>query len=96
MKLLEVGHVGTDWVGAGNLRRYAVQFKGQLYPGRSLSLSAKVTRKYKEGDENRIDADLTVTDDQGGVLITGKATAALPSFECSPAAWPRHSRPPWL
>jgi acyl dehydratase len=74
-----LSHYLTDWVGAGNVRKYAVRFKGQLYPGRTLTIKAKVTKKYKEGDENRIDADLTVVDDQGSVLITGSATAALPS-----------------
>jgi acyl dehydratase len=74
-----LSHYLTDWVGAGNVRKYSVRFKGQLYPGRTLTIKAKVTRKYKEGDENRIDADLTVVDDQGSVLITGSATAALPS-----------------
>ena len=74
-----LSHYVTDWVGVGNLRKYAVRFKGQLYPGRNLMIKAKVTRKYKEGDENRIDADLEVADDQGAVLITGSATAALPS-----------------
>ena len=74
-----LSHYLTDWVGAGNVRKYGVKFKGQLYPGRTLTITAKVTKKYKEGDENRIDADLTVVDDQGSVLITGSATAALPS-----------------
>ena len=74
-----LSHYLTDWVGAGNVRKYAVRFKGQLYPGRTLTITAKVIKKYKEGDENRIDADLTVVDDQGSVLITGTATAALAS-----------------
>ena len=74
-----LSHYVTDWVGTGNLRKYAVRFKGQLYPGRNLTITAKVTRKYKEGNENRIDADLNVVDDQGTVLVTGNATAALPS-----------------
>jgi len=74
-----LSHYVTDWVGVGNLRKYAVRFKGQLYPGRNLTITAKVTKKYKEGDENRVDADLTVVDDQGTVLVTGTATAALPS-----------------
>ena len=74
-----LGHYLTDWVGVGNVRKYGVQFKGQLYPGRTLSFAAKVTRKYKEHDEHRIDATLTVTDDQGVVIVNGTATAALPS-----------------
>ena len=74
-----LSHYVTDWVGVGNLRKYAVRFKGQLYPGRNLTITAKVVKKYKEGNENRIDADLTLVDDQGSVLVTGSATAALPS-----------------
>jgi len=74
-----LSHYVTDWVGVGNLRKYAVQFKGQLYPGATLTLSATVTKKYKEGDENRIDADLLVVDDKGTKIVTGSATAALPS-----------------
>jgi len=74
-----LSHYVTDWVGLGNLRTFGVKFKGQLYPGRTLSITAKVARKYKEGDEKRIDAELTVTDDQGTVIVTGEATAALPA-----------------
>ncbi|MHB8511908.1 MAG: MaoC/PaaZ C-terminal domain-containing protein [Actinomycetota bacterium] len=74
-----LSHYVTDWVGVGNVRKFGVQFKGQLYPGASLSIKAVVTRKYKEDGENRIDADLTVTDDKGTVIVTGTTTACLPS-----------------
>ena len=74
-----LSHYVTDWVGVGNLRKYAVKFKGQLYPGRTLTVMAKVTRKYKEGDENRIDATLQGVDDKGTVIINGTLTAAVPS-----------------
>lgn len=74
-----LGHYLTDWVGTGNLRKYSAQFKGQLYPGRTLKISAKVLKKYKENGENRIDAELKVVDDQGTPLVNGSATAALPS-----------------
>ena len=46
-----LSHYVTDWVGVGNLRKYAVRFKGQLYPGATLTIKAKVTKKYKEGDK---------------------------------------------
>jgi acyl dehydratase len=74
-----LSHYVTDWVGVGNVRKFGVQFKGQLYPGATLSFKAVVTRKYKEDGENRIDADLTVSDDKGVVITTGSVTAALPS-----------------
>ena len=74
-----LSHYTTDWLGVGNLKKFGVRFKAQLFPGRTLSITAKVTKKYKEGDENLIDAELAVTDDQGAVLVTGEVTAALPS-----------------
>lgn len=74
-----LSHYATDWFGIGNLRTFGTNFKGQLYPGRTLTLTAKVTKKYKEGDANLIDAELSVVDDQGTVIVTGKTTAALPS-----------------
>jgi acyl dehydratase len=69
----------TDWVGIGNVRRYGVEFRKQLFPGATLSVTGKVVRKYKEGDENRIDAEFELTDDKGALILKAKATAALPS-----------------
>jgi acyl dehydratase len=74
-----LSHYVSDWVGLENLRKFGVRFTGQVYPGDTLAFSAKVTRKYKEGDENRIDADLAVANQEGKVILSGKATAALPS-----------------
>jgi len=74
-----LSHYVTDWVGVGNVRKYAVSFRGQLYPGATLSFKATVTKKYKEGDENWIDATLQGVDDKGTVIINGTLTAALPS-----------------
>lgn len=74
-----LSHYVTDWVGLGNLRRFRVRFTGQVYPGDTLACSAKVTRKYKEGDESRIECDLAVANQEGKVILTGGATAALPS-----------------
>lgn len=74
-----LSHYVTDWVGIGNLRKFSTQMRGQLYPGRTLSITAKVAKKYKDGADNLIEAELAVTDDQGTVLVTATATAALPS-----------------
>jgi len=74
-----LSHYVTDWVGVGNVRKFGVSFRGQLYPGATLTFTAKVTKKYKEGDENRIDATLQGVDDKGTVIINGNLTAALPS-----------------
>jgi peroxisomal enoyl-CoA hydratase 2 len=74
-----LSHYLTDWLGVGNLRAYGVRFKGQVYPGDTLRFGAKVTRKYKEEDEARVDCQLSVTNQKDEVVLTGTATAALPS-----------------
>jgi acyl dehydratase len=74
-----LSHYVTDWVGVGNLRTYRVRFSKQLWPGDTLTFKGKVTRKYKENGENRIDTELSVTNHKGEPIISGSATAALPS-----------------
>ncbi|MCA1833418.1 MAG: MaoC family dehydratase [Actinomycetota bacterium] len=74
-----LSHYVTDWVGVGNVRKFRVRFTGQVYPGDTLSFSGTVTKKYKEGDESRIDADLAVANQDGKVILSGSTTAALPS-----------------
>jgi acyl dehydratase len=69
----------TDWVGIGNTRKYGVEFRKQLFPGAMLRITGTVVRKYKEGDENRIDAEFEVKDDKDALILKAKATAALPS-----------------
>ena len=39
----------TDWLGAANVRRYAVQFREQVWPGDHVVCSGKVTRRYEDG-----------------------------------------------
>jgi acyl dehydratase len=73
-----LSHYLTDWLGIGNLRTFRSRFKGQVFPGDKLSFQANVTRKYTEGDESRIDCDLAVTNQNGEVVLTGAASAALP------------------
>lgn len=69
----------TDYFGIGNVRKYAVEFRKQLFPGATLSVSGRVVKKYKEGDENRIDAEFEVKDDKDALILKARATAAVPS-----------------
>ena len=66
----------TAWLGAGNVRRYRVRFREQVWPGDQLIASARVTNVYEADEEPRIDLDLTMTREGGGVAITGMATFA--------------------
>ena len=74
-----LSHYLTDWLGVGNLRKYGVRFRTQIFPGDTLTYGATVTRKYKEGDESRVDCDLSVVNQKGDVVVAGSCTAALPT-----------------
>ena len=51
----------TDAVGAGNLRRYKVRFATRVWPGDTITCSGRVTRRYEEAGESRIDGEVTAT-----------------------------------
>ncbi|MCA1830763.1 MAG: MaoC/PaaZ C-terminal domain-containing protein [Actinomycetota bacterium] len=69
----------TDWVGIGNTRKFGTEFRKQLFPGATLSITGTVVKKYKEGDENRIDAEFEMKDQNDSLILKAKMTAALPS-----------------
>jgi acyl dehydratase len=74
-----LSHYVSDWLGLDHIRAYKVQFKSPLFPEKRITFRATVARKYKEGDENLVDCDLTVITNDDETVITGSCTAALPS-----------------
>lgn len=79
--MLQAGILGcycTDWLGAENVRRFAVQFREQVWPGDHLACEATVRRRYEEDGERRVDLELIVTrQESGGAAIKGEATFAV-------------------
>jgi acyl dehydratase len=68
----------TDWLGADNVRRFAVQFREQVWPGDHLICTATVAAKHDDG-ERRVDLDVVVTRvESGGTAIRGTATFVVP------------------
>jgi len=69
----------TEWLGAANIRRYAVQFREQLWPGDVIVCSGHVVRKYAEGGEHKVDLELLCTRvETGGAAVKGEATFVVP------------------
>jgi acyl dehydratase len=69
----------TDLLGAANVRRYAVQFREQLWPDDVLECSGSVARRYEEGGERRVDLALRGTRAaSGGPAVVAEATFAVP------------------
>jgi len=68
-----------DWFGPTALRRYQVRFSKQVWPGETLTCTAKVT-DLREGEagEGLVDVECQVANQDGEVKLTGTATAAVP------------------
>jgi acyl dehydratase len=69
----------TDYVGVGNLRRYAVRFAKQTWPDDELTTRITVTDKRKDDDESLVDLECALVNGNGEAVVTGEATAALPT-----------------
>ena len=67
----------TDQFGADNVRRFKVQFREQVWPDDVLTCEGTVGEPYDAEGETRVDLELTVTRQTGGVAIKGEATFAV-------------------
>ena len=82
MGMMSVGylaHLATDWLGDSNLRRFKVRFGAPVWPGDTLSCRGVITKKYEGDGDNLVDCDLYVENQRGDKVITGWATATLPT-----------------
>jgi acyl dehydratase len=68
----------TDVVGAENLRRYKVRFATRVWPGDTITCQGRITRRYEEAGEGRIDGEVAATNQKGETAVAGTFTAALP------------------
>ena len=62
-----------DWFGAEALRKFQVRFSKQVWPGDTLTFTAKVTAV--NGDV--ADVECTATNQEGVEVLTGTASAAI-------------------
>ncbi len=76
------GLVGTylgNWTGPdGELKKLSISLAVPNFPGDTLRLNGKVTKRYKDGGLNLVDVTV-VGENQLGPHVTGAATIALPS-----------------
>ena len=75
-----MARVLKDWFGAEALRRYQVRFSKQVWPGETLTCTAKVTglRDPDEDGVGLVDVECQVVNQDGEAKLTGTATAAVP------------------
>ncbi len=77
--MLSMGILGralTDWAGVGNLKEYRVRFTKQTWPGETLTTRIVVTDKSQTEDGKRVSVDVTLTNQDGDVKLSGTAIVA--------------------
>jgi acyl dehydratase len=71
------GKALTDWVGDGRLRTFGVQFRGQVWPGDSLTTTMTVRALRDADGESLVDLDVMTRNQNGDVVLTGAASARV-------------------
>lgn len=69
----------TDYVGIGKVTRYKVRFTKQTWPDDVLTTKVTVVGKRNESGQNLVDLTCELVTDKGVTVVSGEASAALPS-----------------
>jgi acyl dehydratase len=72
-----LSHCLTDYVGAGQVRKFKVRFATRVWPGDTVTCKGKITAKREAHGEKLIDGDLEVTNQKGEAAIKGSFSAAV-------------------
>lgn len=72
-----LGTFATDWLGAATIRRFAVRFHEQCWPGDLLTCEGTVTSVETTSDGRLVEIDLQCVRQTGGIAVTGKAQFLL-------------------
>ena len=71
-----LGRLLTDWMGRdGFLKRLAFQMRRPNFLGETIQVKGRVTEK---GDDGRVDLEIWIENDRGGVTVPATATVILP------------------
>jgi acyl dehydratase len=71
------GKALTDWVGDGRLRSFGAQFRGQVWPGDTLTTTMTVRGLTEAAGEPVADLDVVTRNQNGDVVLSGTASARL-------------------
>jgi acyl dehydratase len=70
-------HMLCGWFGIENVRSFSVRFTDRVWPGDTVTVTGEVTEK--DDDDGVVEAEFEVSNQDGKTVVTGTATAALPS-----------------
>ena len=67
----------ADWLGAENVRRFAVRFREQVWPDDVLRCSGEITSISRNESGVLVTAELTATRQTGGIAVSATADFLL-------------------
>jgi acyl dehydratase len=70
----------VDWLGAQNVRRFAVRFREQVWPGDVLTCSGEINSISPNESGLLVTAELAATRQAGGVAVSASADFLLPDL----------------
>jgi acyl dehydratase len=68
----------VDWLGAENVRRFAVRFREQVWPDDVLTCSGEITSISQNENGALVTAELTASRQTGGIAVSASADFLLP------------------
>lgn len=72
------GQVLIDWFGSANVRRYRARFQAPVWPGDTISVTARVDGIEDVEGERRAEVSIQATSNDGAVaVLRGSATALV-------------------
>lgn len=75
-----LGQLLGDWVGEeGKIIKYGCSYRSMDVPGDTLTCKGKVTKKYIEGKEHLVEAEIWVENGKGEKTTPGTGLVMLPS-----------------
>ena len=74
-----LGRCLTDWTGpTGRIRKISLLLNSPSYQGDTIDVTGKVTRKYVDTGNHRVDCELVVTKQDGTVSAKAQAIVTIP------------------
>lgn len=74
-----LSHFISDWLGAGNLKKFSVRFGERVWPGDMLTCKGKITKCYVDGGNNLVEAEAWIENQNAQKTHISTLVAALPS-----------------
>lgn len=77
-KYASLGELVSNWLGhQGWIKKIVCHYKGMDFPGNTMIIKGKVTRKYEKNGEKCLDLSVWVENDEGKITTPGSAVVVF-------------------